>query len=63
MASPPPKGLNRRDPQNPTEIDPTASEVIETQKSATMNENGTFGISVSRGFRKVIICHIFGEKN
>ena len=25
-------------------------------------ENGIFGISVSRGFRKVIICHIFGEK-
>ena len=55
------KGLNSRDPQNPTENDPRASEVTQTQKSAK-NENGIFGISALRGFRKVIICHTFGEK-
>ena len=32
-----------------------------TQNSAK-NENGIFGISSSRGFRKSIICHVFGEK-
>ena len=58
---PPPKGLNWRDPQNPTETDPQASEVTQTQKSGK-KENGIFGISASRGFRKVIICHVFGEK-
>ena len=26
------------------------------------NENGIFGIGASRGFRKIIICQIFGEK-
>ena len=26
------------------------------------SENGIFGISVPRGFRKVIICHVFGGK-
>ena len=57
---PPPEGA-QRDPQNPTETDPRASEVTQTQKSAK-NENGIFGISASRGFRKVIICHVFGEK-
>ena len=46
-------------PQNPTETDPRALEVTQTQKSA---KNEIFGFSVSRGFRKVIICHIFGEK-
>ena len=40
---------------------PRASDVTQTQKSAK-NENGIFGISASRGFRKVIICQIFGEK-
>ena len=31
-----------------------------TQNSAK-NENGIFGISASRGFRKGILCHVFGE--
>ena len=35
--------------------------MTQAQKSAK-NENGIFGISASRGLRKVIICHIFGEK-
>ena len=49
-------------PQNPTETDPQAPEVIQTRNSAK-NENGIFGISASRGFRKVIICLGFGETN
>ena len=57
----PQKGLNCRDPQNPTKIDPLASEVTQAPKSAK-NENGIFGISASRGPRKIIICHTFGEK-
>ena len=48
-------------PPNPTETERRASEVTQTHKSAK-NENGIFGISASRGFRKVIICHTFGEK-
>ena len=35
--------------------------MTQTQKSGK-KENGIFGISASRGFRKVIICHIFAEK-
>ena len=58
---PPPKKKGLIDgPQNPTETDPQASEVTQTQNSAK-NENGIFGISASRGFRKNIICH--GKKN
>ena len=57
--TPPQKG-SIQDPQNPTETDPRASEVTQTQKSG--EKRGIFGISVSRGFRKVIICHTFGEK-
>ena len=49
------------DPQNPTESDPRALEVTRIPKSAKKG-NGIFGISTSRGFRRVIICHIFGEK-
>ena len=48
-------------PQNPTETDPQASEVTRTQKLAK-NENRIFGISASKGCRKVIICHTFSEK-
>ena len=59
---PPQRGLNWRDPQNPTDTDPRASEVTQTQKLAK-NENGIFGISASRGLRKIIICQIFGKKN
>ena len=40
------------------ETDPRASDVTQTQQWAK-NENGLFGISASRGFTKVIICHIF----
>ena len=29
--------------------------------NSAQNENGIFGISASRGFRKIIICHTFGE--
>ena len=36
-------------------------EVIRTQNSAKP-KNGIFRISVSRGFRKYIICHVFGEE-
>ena len=57
---PPPKRGQLTDPQNPTETDPRASEVTQTQKTAK-NENGIFGISASKGFRKVITCHVFGE--
>ena len=49
------------DPQNPTKTDPWSPEVTRTQDSAK-NENGIFGISASRGFRTVIICHVFGAK-
>ena len=42
--------------------DPQASEVTWTQKAAN-NESGIFGISSSRGFKKVIIYHMYGEKN
>ena len=59
---PPQKGLNWRDPQNPNETDPRALEVTQTQKSAK-NANGIFGIRPLRGLRKIIICHIFDEKN
>ena len=55
--TPPPKGAQLTGPQNPTETDPRASEVTQTQKSAK-NENGIFGISASREFRKVIICRV-----
>ena len=52
-----------RVPSSPTAwTRPQASEVTQTQKSAKKNENGIFGINASRGFRKIIICHVFGEK-
>ena len=49
-------------PQNPTETDPRAREVTRTQHSAK-NANGIFEISVSRGFGKAVICHVFVETN
>ena len=57
--TPPKKGSIDTPPQNLTETDSWAPEVIRTHKSAK-NENGVFGISASRGFRKVIMCHGFG---
>ena len=60
------KGSIDRTPKNPAETDPWAPEVTQTQNSAKKkNENGIFGISASRGFRKIIVCHVFffGEKN
>ena len=51
---PPPRPKNKS-----TETDPQASEVTWTQNSAK-NENG---ISASREFRKIIICHAVSEKN
>ena len=60
LARPPPQKKGSIDgPQNPTETDHQAPEVARTRKWAK-NENGIFGISASRGFRKVIICHVFG---
>ena len=68
LAPPPPWG-SIHGPQNPTKTDPRAAEVTRTQKpkigtkiGKKNNENGIFGISASRGFRKIIICHVFGEK-
>ena len=52
-APPPPKVLPRLTPGRRRSPGP---------KIRAKNENGIFGISASRGFRKVIICHIFGEK-
>ena len=57
----PPERAQLTGPLNPTETDFRASQVTQTQISAK-NENGIFGISALRGLRKVIICHIFGEK-
>ena len=37
-------------------------EVTRTKISAK-SANGIFGISVSRGSRKIIICHVFGQEN
>ena len=59
LGTPPKKSSIDRPPQNPTEADPRAPEVIQTRNSAK-NENGIFGISASRGFRKIIICHVVG---
>ena len=53
LETPPPKKRDSIDPpppQFPTETEPGALEVARTQNSAK-NENGTFGISVSWGFR------------
>ena len=59
----PKKGSIDRTPKILPSLTPRALEVTQTQKSGK-KENGIFGISASRGFRKVIICHIFGgEKN
>ena len=44
-------------PPNPTETDPRAPGVTR----GPGDPNGIFGIRASRGFRKVIICHVFGE--
>ena len=49
---PPPKKALLTAPQSPTETDPWAPEVTQTQISAK-NENGIFGITAWRGFRKV----------
>ena len=59
---PPPKRVQLTGAPNPTETDPQALEVTRTGKSAK-NANGICGISTSRGFRKVIICNILGERN
>ena len=32
-------------------------------KTRPKKKNGILRISASRGFRKIIICHVFGEKN
>ena len=61
LAGLPQKKAQLTAPQNPTETDPRAPEVTQTQKLAK-NENGIFGISASRGVRKSIACHVFGEK-
>ena len=46
------------------ETDPQASEVTRTPQTRRKKEieNGIIEISTSRGFRKVIICHVFGGK-
>ena len=41
-------------------LTPRVLEVARTRNSAKKNENGIFGISASRGLRKLIICHVFG---
>ena len=56
------KGTIDGPPKIPLRLTPRAPEVTRTQNSAK-NENATFGISTSRGFRNVIVCHVFGEKN
>ena len=63
LASPPPpqKAQLMGQRRNPAKTDPRAVEVTRTQNS-TKNENGILGISASRGFRKVMICHVCGEK-
>ena len=43
-------------------LTPGAPEVTRSQKLAKKMKMGFFGISASRGFRKVIVCHTFGEK-
>ena len=58
----PPKKTQLTPPPNPIETDPPAPEVTWTQNSAK-NRNGIFGISALRGFRKIIICDVFGGKN
>ena len=58
----PPEKAQLAGPPNPNETHPQALVETPTQKSAK-NENGIFGISASRGFRKIIICHVFGDKN
>ena len=60
--APPQKGSIDGPPESPTETEPRAPEVTRTQNSAK-NENGIFGISASRRFRKFTICCVFGEKN
>ena len=55
----PKKGSTDGPPKTPTETDPGAPEVTRTQNSAK-NDNGNWGISASREFRKVITCHVFG---
>ena len=61
--TPPKQGLNRRPfPKILPRLTPPplwAPQVTQTQNGAK-NENGIFGISASRGFRKVIICYVFG---
>ena len=47
---------------NPTETDPRAPEVRPGPQIPQKHENRIFGISESRGFRKVTTCHVFGEK-
>ena len=59
---PPKKGAQLTGPPNPTKTDPRAPELTQTQKTAK-KWKWIFGISASRGFRKVIICRAFGEKN
>ena len=57
----PPHSPKKGSIEGPTETDPRAPGVTRAQKMAKKNEDGILGISTSRGFRKVIICHVFGE--
>ena len=52
LAPPPPPKAQLTDPQNPTKTDRQAPEVTWTRNSAKKKMSG---------FRKIIICHVFGE--
>ena len=58
---PPEKGLIDAPPKPRPRRTPRAPEVTRTQNSAK-SQNGFFGISASRGVRKVILCDVFGWK-
>ena len=55
---PPPKRAELTGPSKSYQDDPWARRGDLDPKFGR-NENGIFGISASRGFRKVIICHVF----
>ena len=58
LEPPPQKGSIDGSPKILPRLTSRAPEVTRTRK----NENGIFGISASRGFREVFICHGFGGK-
>ena len=58
----PKKGSIDRTPKILPSLTPGLGGDPDTKKKLGKKENGIFGISASRGFRLVIICHIFGEK-